>query len=237
MTLNTNFAGRLVNNPEMQTIQTQHGEQLVTNFRMATHSYRKNEDYFLNCHIWGRAGYSLLDSNDHEGIYKGDQLFVNGECWTRQYQDRNGVERTSLEMDITSFDFGRKVQHTSGEPSQHSAAHDSIPPLAANNQPASTTGGVQERIRNTVWGDSTTESSSTTTTPSTSENGGQNSFQAENSSQNAANGVLGGHRVNDQNQGQERSQETSGGNNEKLGTQSSQSISNSNVVDPNNIDF
>lgn len=194
MTLNTNFAGRLVNNPEMQTIQTQHGEQLVTNFRMATHSYRKNEDYFLNCHIWGRAGYSLLDSSDHEGIHKGDQLFVNGECWTRQYQDRNGIERISLEMDITSFDFGRKVQHASEDRNQHSSAYDSMPPSASSNQPASTTAEVQERIRNTIWGDSTTELS-TTTTPSTSENGGQNSSQTGNSSQNVADGVLGGHRA------------------------------------------
>ena len=236
MTLNTNFAGRLVNNPEMQTIQTQHGEQLVTNFRMATHSYRKNEDYFLNCHIWGRAGYSLLDSNDHDGVHKGDQLFVNGECWTRQYQDRNGVERTSLEMDIASFDFGRKVQRTRGEPDQHSMAYDSMPPSSANNQPVSTTAGVQGRIRNTVWDGDTAESSITTNT-STSENNSQNSFQTGNSSQNVADGVLGGHRVNDQNQGQDRSQETSGGNNETLGASSSQSTSNSNVIDPNNIDF
>lgn len=236
MTLNTNFAGRLVNNPEMQTIQTQHGGQLVTNFRMATHSYRKNEDYFLNCHIWGRAGYSILDSNDHEGIHKGDQLFVNGECWTRQYQGRNGIERTSLEMDITSFDFGRKVQRTSEDHNQHSAAHDSMPPSAADNQPASTTAGVQERIRNTVWGANPAESSATPTT-STSENGGQNSYQAENGSQNVADGVLGGHRVNGQNQGQDHSQETLGGNNETLETTSSQSTTYSNVVDPNNIDF
>lgn len=115
MTLNTNFAGRLVTNPEMQTIQTQkptrNGEQIVTNFRMATRSYRKGEDYFLNCHVWGRAGYALMETIDHPGIQKGDQLFINGELWVRHYETRDGEQRTALEVDVNSFDFGRKSPH------------------------------------------------------------------------------------------------------------------------------
>lgn len=89
--------GNIVNDP----IRRRVGEQEVIKFRVASNSRRRTADggwepgnsLFVTVNCWGRlvtgVGASLL---------KGSPVVVVGHVYTSEYEDKEGIRRSSLEM-------------------------------------------------------------------------------------------------------------------------------------------
>ena len=81
------------------------GEQEVISFRMASNSRRRTSDgswetvnsLFITVNCWGR-----LVSGVGAALGKGAPVIVVGHVYTSEYEDREGVHRSSLEMRATS---------------------------------------------------------------------------------------------------------------------------------------
>lgn len=95
------FNGRLTADPE----QRQTGQSNVANFTVASDTSRKDQQgnyltNFFRVAVWGRRGEFVM-----QYFHKGDPIAISGELISRQYQDRNGQERTSLEVNAASVEF------------------------------------------------------------------------------------------------------------------------------------
>lgn len=105
--LNTcTFVGRLGADPELKV--TPDGNIVVT-FRMAVNNYVKGakdrngkvtnqEPMWLRCEIWGQRAEFV-----EKYALKGMQVTVSGSLRNRSYTDRDGNERTSLELRLTDI--------------------------------------------------------------------------------------------------------------------------------------
>lgn len=93
--------GRLVSDPKRRTV----GEQDVVKFRMASNTRRRTDDgnwepgdsLFVNVDCWGRLVTGVAAS-----LKKGDAVIVVGNVHTSEYDDREGVRRSSLELRATA---------------------------------------------------------------------------------------------------------------------------------------
>lgn len=95
------FNGRLTADP----LQREAVQGNVTNFTVASNTSRKGQDgnyltNFFRVDVWGRRGDFVM-----QYFHKGDPIAISGELIARQYQDRNGQERTSLEVNAASVEF------------------------------------------------------------------------------------------------------------------------------------
>jgi single-strand DNA-binding protein len=89
--------GRLVSDP----VRRSAGEQDVVKFRMASNTRRRTEDgtweagdsLFVNVNCWGRLVTGVVGS-----LKKGDAVIVVGNVYTSEYEDRDGIRRSSLEV-------------------------------------------------------------------------------------------------------------------------------------------
>ncbi|MBV8930515.1 MAG: single-stranded DNA-binding protein [Mycobacteriaceae bacterium] len=114
--------GNIVNDPQRRTV----GDQEVMRFRVASNSRRRGADgkweagnsLFITVHCWGR-----LVRGVGAALGKGSPVIVVGHIYTSEYDDRDGVRRSSLEMRATSVgpDVSRvlvsvdKTNHPDGE--------------------------------------------------------------------------------------------------------------------------
>ena len=93
--------GNIVNNPYRQRV----GDQEVMRFRMASNSRRRTADgawepgnsLFVSVSCWGR-----LVTGVGASLGKGDAVIVVGQVYTSEYDDREGVRRTSVEVRATA---------------------------------------------------------------------------------------------------------------------------------------
>lgn len=102
--------GRIVTDPRRRTV----GEQDVVKFRMASNTRRRTDDgnwepgdsLFVNVNCWGRLVTGVAAS-----LKKGDAVIVVGNIHTSEYDDREGVRRSSLEVRATAVgpDLGRYI--------------------------------------------------------------------------------------------------------------------------------
>jgi single-strand DNA-binding protein len=102
--------GRIVTDPRRRAV----GEQDVVKFRMASNTRRRTDDgnwepgdsLFVNVNCWGRLVTGVAAS-----LKKGDAVIVAGNIHTSEYDDREGVRRSSLEVRATAVgpDLGRYI--------------------------------------------------------------------------------------------------------------------------------
>lgn len=93
--------GNIVNDPRRRTV----GAQEVMKFRVASNSRRRGADgtwepgnsLFVTVNCWGR-----LVSGVGASLGKGSAVIVVGHIYTSEYEDRDGVRRSTLEMRATS---------------------------------------------------------------------------------------------------------------------------------------
>ena len=93
--------GNIVNDPIRRTV----GDQEVLKFRVASNSRRRGADgtwepgnsLFVTVNCWGR-----LVSGVGASLGKGSPVIVVGHVHTSEYEDRDGVRRSTLEMRASS---------------------------------------------------------------------------------------------------------------------------------------
>ncbi len=89
--------GNIVNDP----IRRRVGDQEVLKFRVASNSRRRAGDgtwepgnsLFVTVNCWGR-----LVSGVGASLGKGSPVIVSGHVYTSEYEDRDGIRRSTLEM-------------------------------------------------------------------------------------------------------------------------------------------
>lgn len=93
--------GNIVNDPIRRTV----GDQQVMKFRVASNSRRRGADgkweagnsLFVTVSCWGR-----LVSGVGASLGKGSAVIAVGHVHTSEYEDREGIKRSSLEMRATA---------------------------------------------------------------------------------------------------------------------------------------
>jgi single-strand DNA-binding protein len=126
--------GNIVNDPLRRTV----GDQMVTKFRVASNSRRRGADgkweagntLFITVNCWGR-----LVTGVGAALGKGSPVIVVGHVYTSEYEDKDGIKRSSLEMRATAVgpDVARSIVRIE---SLLSASPDPKPAPAANTEPA-----------------------------------------------------------------------------------------------------
>ena len=93
--------GNLGADPEMRYLPTGAG---VTNFRVAVSRNRRGTDgtmaeetEWFRCVAFDSAGYKLAEIC-HQYLRKGQKVYVEGRLQTRKYTDKDGIERTAVEI-------------------------------------------------------------------------------------------------------------------------------------------
>src|ERR1700753_1687872 len=114
--------GNVVNDPKRRRV----GDREVLKFRVASNSRRRSADgtweagnsLFVTVNCWGR-----LVSGVGASLGKGSPVIVVGHIYTSEYEDRDGVRRSTLEMRATSVgpDTANMFAHV--DASFMSAAH------------------------------------------------------------------------------------------------------------------
>lgn len=91
--------GRLTRDPELLT--TQSGTS-VCSFTVAnSKKYKDNENkLFLQCTAWRGIGEFVSNY-----FHKGQEIIVAGELWSRDWEDREGNKRTSIELTVSEASF------------------------------------------------------------------------------------------------------------------------------------
>ncbi|KUI38854.1 single-stranded DNA-binding protein [Mycobacterium sp. IS-1496] len=93
--------GNIVNNPYRQRV----GDQEVMRFRVASNSRRRTAEgawepgnsLFVSVSCWGK-----LVTGVGASLGKGDAVIVVGQVYTSEYDDREGVRRSSVEVRATA---------------------------------------------------------------------------------------------------------------------------------------
>ena len=109
--------GRLVKDPELKT--TNSGKS-VCSFRIANDSGYKNADgssqtNWLDVVAWGKTAEFVC-----KYFPKGSLIAIDGRLQTRQYQDKNGQNRTAVEIVANNANFCGSKESTS--PARQNAA-------------------------------------------------------------------------------------------------------------------
>ena len=106
----TILQGRLVNSPEMR--RTNNGTA-VCSFRVAWSETIKDREtkLFLNCVAWQGTAELIC-----KYWYKGKEILLEGKLSTREYQDKNGNDRSVTEMTVDRVHFCGKNEDGHGMP-------------------------------------------------------------------------------------------------------------------------
>lgn len=95
MYLNVNMEGRMVNDPEFKS--GKNGREFVT-FRMVVNQYAGGEENatFISC----TGGEDIASRMKKVTLKKGRLLHLSGELAEHHYTNRDGIDRTSLDLSI-----------------------------------------------------------------------------------------------------------------------------------------
>ncbi|NMV54022.1 single-stranded DNA-binding protein [Lactobacillus reuteri] len=124
--ISATIIGRLTRDPEQQQV----GQYNVTHFTVASNSTRKNRDgeydnTFVRCTVFGRQGDVIA-----QRFQKGQPIIVSGELSTSTWQDKQGQDRTSVEMSVQNFSFtlqDRFQNQSSGQDHVEEVSDDDMP--------------------------------------------------------------------------------------------------------------
>ncbi len=118
--------GRIVTDLRRRVV----GDQELISFRVASNARRRTADgnwepgssLFITVNCWGR-----LVTGVGAALYKGAPIIAVGHVWTREYEDREGTRKSSLEMRATSVgpDLARaiaRIEQRPQSPASESAA-------------------------------------------------------------------------------------------------------------------
>lgn len=102
------FEGRLPRDAELRDV----GDNKVSNFSIASDVGfgEKKKTLWVECGIWGKRGEALNDS-----LKKGQQVILVGEFSTREYTDKEGQLKTSLNLNVQSLAFGSAPKDAEGQ--------------------------------------------------------------------------------------------------------------------------
>src|SRR5690349_22721048 len=102
--------GRIVTDPVRRRV----GDQELVKFRLASNSRRRTADgawepgnsLYLTVNCWGKLATGVGGS-----LAKGDAVIVVGHVYTSEYEDREGIKRSSAELRATAVgpDLSRYV--------------------------------------------------------------------------------------------------------------------------------
>lgn len=103
-----NLMGRMVADAEIR--ETSGGKKMIS-FRVAIDA-GKDRTYFIPCMAWNGTAENIA-----KYFKKGDRIGLSGIITSRDYTDKNGNNRTAIEVLVNSFDFcsGKKKVEDSGE--------------------------------------------------------------------------------------------------------------------------
>ena len=103
------------------------GDQEVISFRMASNSRRRTADgawepgnsLYITVNCWGK-----LVTGVGAGLYKGASVIAVGTVHTSEYEDRDGIKRSSLEMRATAVgpDLSKVIARIAQPPQSGPAA-------------------------------------------------------------------------------------------------------------------
>jgi single-strand binding protein len=119
---NITVAGRFTRNAETRV--TPNGKYITT-FSLAENTYQNGEQttQFYDCQLWGERGQKLA-----QHIQKGGNATVTGSLQIRKYTDRQGTERTAIEINVNDIALqGGSAQQTHRQPAQQTQPQDHIP--------------------------------------------------------------------------------------------------------------
>ncbi len=127
--------GRIVTDPVRRKV----GDQEVFKFRVASNARRRTGEgtwepgnsLFITVNCWGR-----LVAGAGAALGKGDAVIAVGHVYTSEYEDREGVRRSSLEMRATAVgpDLSRGIVRIekSGHPLTSTETSEQANPTAAD---------------------------------------------------------------------------------------------------------
>jgi single-strand DNA-binding protein len=126
--------GNLTKDPE--TRSTPSG-QSVTNLSVAVNrswtgkdgQAQDSVDYF-DCVAWGKAGEIIAQYTQ-----KGSKLLLSGRLQTRNWEDKNGSKRKSVEIVVTDFNFMDSAGGGSRSGSSSSSSSNDSAPSSSNETP------------------------------------------------------------------------------------------------------
>lgn len=123
--------GRLVKDPELKS--TNSGKS-VCSFRIANDSGYKNADgssqtNWLDVVAWGKTAEFVC-----KYFPKGSLIAIDGRLQTRQYQDKNGQNRTAVEIVANNANFAGGKESTSPAP-QNAAQRPAAPSQRTQGEP------------------------------------------------------------------------------------------------------
>ena len=118
------IVGNLVDDPELRFTPS---GAAVAKFRVAstprifdrqTNEWRDGESLFLTCSVWRQAA-----ENVAETLQRGMRVIVQGRLKQRSYEDREGIKRTVIDVDVDEVgpslrNATAKVTKTTGRSSQ-----------------------------------------------------------------------------------------------------------------------
>ena len=124
--ISATIIGRLTRDPEQQQV----GQYNVTRFTVASNSTRKNregeyDNTFVRCTVFGRQGDVIV-----QRFQKGQPIIVSGELSTSAWKDKQGQDRTSVEMSVQNFSFtlqDRSQNQSSGQDHVEEVSDDDMP--------------------------------------------------------------------------------------------------------------
>lgn len=107
--------GYLTADPTLST--TPNGQQ-ACKFRLGANNKRRDENNnnmtnFYNCTAWGKTGETIS-----KFFHKGSRIMVSGDLTIRDYVDKNGAPRVSIDIDVRDWDFGERGQAQQNQPAQ-----------------------------------------------------------------------------------------------------------------------
>lgn len=115
------LSGNVGKDPESRTLNN--GESVVTVNIADTYGPKDNrKTQWFRCEFWGKRGEAVM-----KYVKKGSKLTIVGQLKIDTYTDKNGVEKTSVGINVSDFDFGSKSSD-----SPESAPSNSSYPVATN---------------------------------------------------------------------------------------------------------
>jgi single-strand DNA-binding protein len=141
--------GNIITKPDRKRV----GDQELIKFRMASNSRRRSADgiwepgdsLFVSVNCWGR-----LVTGVAAALGKGDPVVVVGHVYTSEYDDKEGIRRSSVEIRATSVgpDLARcfaRIEGRRGPSASSGDAAESASAATAENGPEPTDEPAGER--------------------------------------------------------------------------------------------
>ena len=100
--------GRMVADPELR--QTNSGKT-VCSFRIAVNNGKDNPAFFFDVVAWEHTAEFIS-----RYFHKGDMIALSGRLSQRQWQDKNGNNRSTVEIEAKAADFTGSKSESAGQP-------------------------------------------------------------------------------------------------------------------------